>query len=95
MYGFVPVKLPRLLSKLLEKVLGCDAFPAKSGNEENSIENDTKASSGIPALDGGELLTDIVKGCFGGPTLTLRATHRVVQSTKDTKENTRVMLARE
>ena len=49
MYGFVPVKLPRLLRRLLEKVLGCDALPAKSGKDENSIEKDTKASSGTPA----------------------------------------------
>ena len=57
MYGFVPVRLPILLSKLLENVLGCDAFPAKSGKEENSTEKDTNASKGTPAFGGVEPLT--------------------------------------
>lgn len=63
-YGFVPVKFPRLFSRLSENVLGCDELPAKSGNEENSIENDTNASNGTPAFAGVDASTDTIEDRF-------------------------------
>ena len=83
MYGFVPVKLPRLLSRLLEKVLGCDAFPAKSGKEENSIEKDTNACKGIPASGGVEPSTVITEACLGGPTVTTLEVQRAVHPSNE------------
>ena len=68
--GLDPVRLPRLLSRLFEKVFGWDEFPAKSGKEENSMGKDTKASSGTPAPEGVVLSTDIVDSCFEGRTVT-------------------------
>ena len=62
MYGFVPVRFPRLFSRLFEKVFGCEELPAKSGNEENSIENDTNASNGTPAFAGVDASIDTMEG---------------------------------
>ena len=48
----------------MEKVFGCEVLPAKSGKEENSIENDTNASKGMPAFEGVEPSTEIMEGCL-------------------------------
>ena len=61
-------------------MFGWEAFPAKSGKEENSIEKETNASNGTPAFAGVDAPTEIVEGCLGGPTPTERDVQRDVQA---------------
>jgi hypothetical protein len=68
MYGFVPAKFPMLFSRLSENVFGSDVLPAKSGKDENSMEKETKASRGTPALEGVLPSTDMTEDCLGGRT---------------------------
>lgn len=67
MCGFVPCSAPRLFRRLLENVFGTLSFPAKSGKLENSMEYDTKASRGTPALTGALPDTAMVASYGGGP----------------------------
>jgi hypothetical protein len=76
----------------LENVFGWDAFPAKSGNEENSIENETNASNGTPAFAGVDPPTEIVEGCLGGPTATERDAQRDVQASHTTRYSRRYIV---
>ena len=89
MYGLVPVRFPKLFNRLLENVFGWEAFPAKSGKEENSIEKETNASNGTPAFAGVDAPTEIVEGCLGGPTATERAAQRDVQASHTRRCNRR------
>ena len=62
-----------LSSRLFENVLGYDVLPAKSGKDENSIEKETKPSSGTPAVDGVEPGIEIVDACLRGMLLIVAA----------------------
>lgn len=62
----MPVRFPRLLRRLLEKTLGEERLPAKSGKDENSIEYDRNDSKGTAAPEGTVAWTGIVEGLLGG-----------------------------
>lgn len=50
----------------MEKTLGEDKLPAKSGKDENSIEYDRNDLKGTPASEGTVAWTGIVEGLLGG-----------------------------
>lgn len=52
-------------------------FPAKSGKEENSMLNETKASNGTPAPADGASFTEITEALVGGPKETVSQIPRV------------------